>query len=110
MYDDLVVEALMINAEVLALLCDERQDDFDTALVAVRRDGSAIQYASYELQENEVILMEAMKSNGYAIVLLPMYLQARSDVQKVSRKSIEAIHRKFGRKDTVVEFGDKVQS
>jgi len=109
MYDDLVVEALMINAEVLALLSDERKDDFDTVLVAVRRDGAAIQYASPELQENEIIVMEAMKSNGYAIALLPMYLQARSDIQEVSRKSIEAIHRKFGNRDTVVEFGDKVQ-
>jgi hypothetical protein len=109
MYDDLVVEALMINAEVLALLSDERKDDFDTVLVAVRRDGAAIQYASPELQENEIIVMEAMNSNGYAIALLPMYLQARSDVQEASRKSIEAIHRKFGRQDTVVEFGDKVQ-
>ena len=105
MYDDLVVEALMINAEVLALLSDERRDDFDTVLVAVRRDGTAIQYASPELQENEIIVMEAMKSNGYAIALLPMYLQERCDVQEASRKSIEAIHRKFGNRDTVVEFG-----
>ena len=107
MYDDLVVEALMINSEVLALLSDERQDDFDTVLVAVRRDGAAIQYASPELQENEIIVMEAMKSNGYAIDLLPMYLQARNDVQEASRKSIEAIHRKFGNRDTVVEFAQK---
>ena len=58
---------------------------------------------------NMIIVMEAMKSNGYAIDLLPMYLQARSDIQEASRKNIEAIHQKFGRQDTVVEFGDKVR-
>jgi len=104
MYDDLVVEALMINAEVLALLSDERRDDFDTVLVAVRRDGAAIQYASPELQENEIIAMEAMKSNGYAIALLAIYLKARSDIQEASMKIIEAIHLKFGNRDTVFSF------
>jgi len=63
-----------------------------------------IRHASPELQENEIIVMEAMKNNGYAIALLLMYLQARSDVQEASRESIEAIHRKFGNRDAVVSI------
>lgn len=107
LYDDLVVEALMINAEILDLLSEERKGDFDTVLVAVRTDGSAIRHATVEMQGNYLLALEAVKNNGYVISSLSEEFQATPEIQEASKKNIEHIHRAYGNQGAVVEFGKK---
>jgi len=74
-------------------------------LPSKRQGVTTLSFLGFAGQAMSCVVMDAMKSNGYAIALLPMYLQARSDAKEASRKNIEAIHRKLGNKNTMVDFG-----
>lgn len=59
--------ALLPTAGGAAVPPEARRSDFTYMLQAVRRDGTALQYASEELSRDRSLVLEAVRRNGHAL-------------------------------------------
>lgn len=77
---------------LLGSLTDAQKQDFDIVLAAVRRDGTALQFASPELKDNEDIVFAAVTNAGIALKFASNRL--KNDMN-ISIAAIENSHHSF---------------
>jgi hypothetical protein len=78
--NELVLIAVKKNGLALEFASERLRNDYDIVLCAVKKNGLALEFASDELKHNEQIVHEAICSDGNALKFVPDELKTNRDL------------------------------